>query len=128
MKYINISSEKIVEIAGHNVTVKYEFDGGEETVMYYPDGSGYCGYDAFVEVGEYWLGEKNITDIIESVGISAVNKELTEQYDEDELCAYALKNGYCQALKDIICEVLNTPTTLETISDNILNGQREEYL
>ncbi len=79
------------EIEEAVITVEFDYEPEEQTVMYYPDGSGYPGSPANVSnISVYWetqIHKKedikiDITDLLEQLG-----------YDVEEMCWNYLNNG-----------------------------------
>ena len=46
--------------------VHYEFHEGDDTVYYYPDGSGYPGIPDTIEIHEVFLGDAEVSEMIDS--------------------------------------------------------------
>lgn len=44
--------------------IEYEYDPGEDMVMYYPDGSGHPGSASNVEILDIYVNETSIIDIL----------------------------------------------------------------
>ena len=56
----------IFEKYGIEFEIEYDFHEGDKTVYYYPDGSGYPGLPDAVEIHGAYIGEIEVSEMIDS--------------------------------------------------------------
>ena len=66
-----------------DVEVGYTFHPAERPVMYYPDGSGYPGSDAYVEINYVEQNGKDISDYLTEEEWTYLENKVLEDHEEE---------------------------------------------
>lgn len=64
-----------------NISVDYDYDPGEDMVMYYPDGSGHPGSPPSVEINAIYAGEIDIYELLGADMLDYIEQELLEMHE-----------------------------------------------
>jgi hypothetical protein len=67
-----------LEIYGVNIVVDYDYNAGEDMVMYYPDGSGHPGEPPSVEINEIYVGDVDIYELMHADMLDYIEQKLIE--------------------------------------------------
>lgn len=74
---------KTIEITFYDMelSVDYEYDPGEEMVMYYSDGTGHPGSAPSVEIHDIFANETSIYNVFDDRLISDLEERILETYE-----------------------------------------------
>ena len=83
MKKTNNYTITDLEIDGVYLEIEYDYTRGEDAVPYYPDGSGYPGSPARVDIFRVLAGGVEITPIISDYVYDDIENQIHKIYDEN---------------------------------------------